>query len=108
MEEKEKTISNNIQGEEHLRFISFLSKFSKLFINNYSHIKEEDSIKHNIKLKESVPIAQTVPQSEIVQKKDFRALLPEFFIYYMEDVKCVSPIAVVLKKNDINFQPLND
>ena len=36
LEEKEKMISNDIQGEEHLRFISLLSKFPKLFINFYS------------------------------------------------------------------------
>ena len=26
----------------------------------------------------------------------------------MEDLKCVSPIVVVQKKNDIDFKPLND
>ena len=88
--------------------ISFISKIPKLLINNYSRIKGEDGIKHHIKLKESVPIAQMLQQSEVVQKEDLKALLQESFIYHMEDLKCVSPIVVVLKKNDINFQPLND
>ena len=42
LDEKEKTISNHIQGEEHLRFISLLSKIPKVFINNYSHINIGD------------------------------------------------------------------
>ena len=36
LEEKEKMISKDIQGEEHQRFISLLSKFPKLLINVYS------------------------------------------------------------------------
>ena len=59
-------------------------------------------------MKESVPIAQTLQQSEIVQKKDLKALLQASFIYDMEYLKCMSPIVVVLKSKDINFQPLND
>ena len=46
---KKKMISNDIQGEE-LRFISLLSKFPKLLINDYSHIRGEEGIKHRIKL----------------------------------------------------------
>ena len=67
---KKKMISNDVQGEEDLRFISLLFKFLKLFINDYSQIRGED-----IKL---------------------------------EDLKFVSPIVVVPKKNDIDFKPLND
>ena len=78
--EKEKMISKDIQGEEHQRFISLLSKFPKLLINVYSQIKGEDGIKHHIKLKESVPIAQMLQQSEIVQKRDLKALLQASFI----------------------------
>ena len=108
LDEKEKTISNHIQGEEHLRFISLLSKIPKVFINNYSHIKGEDGMKHHIKLKESIPIAQTLQQLESMQKKDLKALLQESFVYQMEDSKCMSPIIVVLKQKDITFQPLID
>ena len=51
IEEGKKTmISNYIQGEGHLRFISLLSKFPKLFINVYSQVIGEDGIKHHIKL----------------------------------------------------------
>ena len=108
LKEKKKMISNDIQGEEHLRFIPLLSKFPKLLINIHSQINGEDGIKHHIKLKESMPIAQMLKQSKVVQKEDLQTLLQESFIYYMEDLNCVSPIVVVLKKNDINFQPLND
>ena len=80
LEEKEKTISNDIQEEEHPRLISLLFKFPKLLINVYSQIKGEDGIKHHIKLKESVPIAQMLQQSEIVQKRDLKALLQASFI----------------------------
>ena len=69
-----KIISNDVLGEEDLRFISLLFKFPKLFINDYSQIRGE-GIKHHIKL---------------------------------EDLKFVSPIVVVPKKNDINFKPLID
>ena len=54
---KKKMISNHAHEREDLRFISLLSKFPKLFINDYSQIRGE-GIKHHIKLKESVPIAQ--------------------------------------------------
>ena len=108
LEEKENMISNDIQVEEYLRFISLLSKFPKLLINVYSQIKGEDGIKHHIKVKESVPIAQMLQQFEVVQKEDHKALLQESFIYNMEDLKCVSPIVVVPKKNEIYFKPLID
>ena len=49
LEEKEKMISNDVQGEEDLRFISLLFKFPKLFIIDYSQIRGE-GIKHHIKL----------------------------------------------------------
>ena len=77
---KMKMVSNSVQGKENLRFISLLSKFPKLLINVYSQIKGEDGIKHHIKLKESVPIAQMLQQSEIVQKRDLKALLQASFI----------------------------
>ena len=58
-------ISNNIQGEKYLRFISLLSKFPKLFINDYSQV--------------SVSIAQKLQRLRIVQKEDlikkFKALM---------------------------------
>ena len=58
LEEKEKMISKDIQGEERQRFISLLSEFPKLFINDYSQIRGVDVIKHHINLKEgSVPVA---------------------------------------------------
>ena len=88
-------ISKDVIGEERERFISLLSKFPKLLINVYSQIKREGGIKHHIKLKESVPIAQMLQQSEI-QQKSFSFII------------CVSPIVVVLKKSDINFQPSYD
>ena len=89
LEEKEKMISKDIQGEERQRFISLLSKFPKLLINVYSHLKGKDDIIHHIKLKESVPIVQMLQQWEVVQKEDIKALLQESFIYHMEDLKCV-------------------
>ena len=109
---KKKIISNNVHGEEDLRFISLLSKFPKLFINVYSHIRADDGIKHHIKLQESVPIAQKLQWLGIVKKedltKDFKELLQVSFIYYIEDLKCVSPIVAVPKKSDIDFKPLID
>ena len=48
---KKKMISNDVQGEEDLRFISLLFKFSNLFIIDYSEIRGED-IKHHIKLED--------------------------------------------------------
>ena len=48
---KKKMISNDVQGEEDLRFISLLFKFTKLFINDYSQIRVE-GIKHHIKLED--------------------------------------------------------
>ena len=69
LKEKKMMISNDIQGEEHLRFISLLSKFPKLLINVNSQIKGENGMKHHIKLKESIPIAQMLQQSEVVQKE---------------------------------------
>ena len=86
---KKKIISNDLRGEEDLRFISLLSKFPKLLINVYSHLKGKDDIIHHIKLKESVPIVQMLQQWEVVQKEDIKALLQESFIYHMEDLKCV-------------------
>ena len=86
---KKKIISNDLRGEEDLRFISLISKFPKLLINFYSHTKGEDDIIHHIKLKESVPIVQMLQQWEVVQKEDIKALLQESFIYHMEDLKCV-------------------
>ena len=68
LQEKEKMISKDIQGEPHQRFISFLSEFPKLFINDYSHIRGVDVIKYHIKLKESVPITQKLRLLGIVQK----------------------------------------
>ena len=100
-------ISKDIQGEEDQRFIFLLSKFPKLLIYVYSQIKGEDVIQHHIKLKESIPIGQMLQQSGVVQKEDLQTLLPESFIYHMEDLKCVSPIVLVSKKNDIDFKPLN-
>ena len=50
--EKEKMISKDVQGEERQRFISLLSEFPKLFINDYSQIRGVDVIKHHINLKE--------------------------------------------------------
>ena len=47
-EEKEKMISKDIQGEERQRFISLLSEFPKLFINDNSRIRGVDVIKHYI------------------------------------------------------------
>ena len=91
LEEKEKMISKDIQGEGHQRFISLLSKFLNLFVNIYSQIRANNGIKHHIKLKESVPISQMLQQSEVVQKEDLKALLQESFIYHMEDFKvCIT------------------
>ena len=95
LEEKEKTISNDIQEEEHPRLISLLFKFPKLLINVYSQINREDNIQHHTKLKESMPISQMLQQSGVVQKEDIQTLLQESFIYHMEDLKCVSPIVLV-------------
>ena len=112
LQEKEKMISKDIQGEPHQRFISFLSEFPKLFINDYSQIRVVDVIKHHIKLKESVPITQKLRRLGIVQKEDlikeFKAKLQASFIYHVEDLKFGSPIIVVSKNNDIDFKPLND
>ena len=52
LEEKEKMISKNIQGEQRQRFISLISEFPKFFINDYSRIRVVDVIKHHINLKE--------------------------------------------------------
>ena len=35
-------------------------------------------------------------------------MLQVSFIYHIEDLKCVSPIVLVSKKNDIDFKPLNN
>ena len=52
-------ISKDIQGEERQRFVSLVSEFPRLFINDYSQIRGVDVIKHQIKLKEgSEPVAQ--------------------------------------------------
>ena len=40
--------------------------------------------------------------------KEFKALLQASFIYHMGDLKCVSPIVLVSKKNGIDFEPLNN
>ena len=96
LKRKKKMISNDVQGKEDQRFISLLSKFPKLFIDDYSQIIRREGIKHHVKLKESVRIAQKLRQLEIVQKED----------PIIED--CVSPIVVVSKKNDIDFENLND
>ena len=45
-------ISKDIQEEEHQRFTSLLSKFPKIFINEYLQIRGVDIIKHHIDLKE--------------------------------------------------------
>ena len=69
-------------------------------------------MKHHIKVKENVPIAQKLRWLGILQKEDlikeFKELLHGSFIYHMEDLKCVSPIVLVSKKNDIDFKPLNN
>ena len=36
LEQREKMISKDIQGEERQRFVSLLSEFPRLFINDYS------------------------------------------------------------------------
>ena len=112
LKEKKKKISNDLQGEEHIRFISLSTKFPKLFISSCSKLKGADVMKHHIKLKESVPIAQKLRRFGILQKEDlikeFKELLHGSFIYHMEHLKCMSLIVVVPKKNDINFKPLND
>ena len=72
LKEKEKMISEDIQGEERQRFISLLSEFPKLFINDYSQIRGVDVIKHHINLKEgSVPVAQKLRQLGMVKRKLF-------------------------------------
>ena len=110
-------ISKDIQGEERQRFISLLSEFPKLFINDYSQIRGVDVIKHHINLKEgSVPVAQKLRRLGVVQKeallKEVKALLRAGFIYLVEDSEWVSPVVVVPKKNGkwwvcVDFKPLN-
>ena len=58
LKEKKKKNSTDIKGEEHLRFISLSTKFTKLSISSCSNIKGVDVMKHHIKVKENVPIAQ--------------------------------------------------
>ena len=79
-------ISQDIQGEERRRYLSLLSEFPKLFINDYSQIRGVDIIKHQIKLKEeSVPVAQRLRPLGVVQKeallKEVKAFLRVGFIY---------------------------
>ena len=82
-------ISKDIQGEERQRFVSLLSEFPRLFINDYSQIRGVDVIKHQIKLKEgSEPVAQKLRRLGTVQKeallKEVKALLWVGFIYPVE------------------------
>ena len=82
-------ISKDIQGEERQRFVSLLSEFPRLFINDYSQIRGVDVIKHQIKLKEgSEPVAQKLRRLGTVQKeallKEVKALLRAGFIYPVE------------------------
>jgi hypothetical protein len=64
---KKKMISNDVQGEEDLRFISLFFKFTKLFINEYSQIRVE-GIKHHIKLEnlKFVSLIVVVPKEKDV------------------------------------------
>ena len=113
MQQKEKMISKDLKGQERQQFINLISEFPNLFISDYSHIRGVDVIQHHINLKEGrIPIAQKLRRLGYVQKeallKEFKALLQASFIYHMEDLKCVSPIVLVSKKNDIDFKPLNN
>ena len=112
MEQKEKMISKDLKGQERQQFINLISEFPNLFISDYSHIRGVDVIQHHINLKEGrIPVPQKLRRLGYVQKeallKEFKALLQASFIYHMEDLKCVSPIVVVPKKNDINFKHFN-
>ena len=40
--------------------------------------------------------------------KELKALLQGSFIYQMDDLKFLSSVVVVPKKNDIDFKPLNN
>ena len=84
-----------------------------MIISDYSHIRSVDVIQHHINLKEGrITIAQKLRRLGYVQKeallKEFKALLQASFIYHMEDLKCVSPIVLVSKNNDIDCKPLNN
>ena len=75
-------------------------------------IRGEACNKYHINLKESVSISPKLRQLSVEQKEEFmqefNAWLQESSNYKMEDLRCVSPIVLVPKKNEINFKALND